>query len=80
MAGCGIGNNSPFPDTYPVAYLATQVVFIAVLRQVILVVPDGVAEGAVLYRELYQIPPIFWLSEVVPVIRYIEAGRFVVKL
>ena len=62
-----MGSNSPLPVTKPVAYLMTAVVFIAALSQTTLVVPAGVVVDAVLYKELYQIPPILLLSEVVVV-------------
>jgi hypothetical protein len=47
LAGCGIGINSDFPVTNPVANLDNAVVLMAALIQTILVVPVGVAVGAV---------------------------------
>lgn len=60
-----MGSNSPFPVWNPVAYRDTQVVLMAALSQVILVVPDGVEAGAVLYNELAKSPPILLLSDAV---------------
>lgn len=72
LVGCGMGNNSDFPETKPVANLPNgelvPTVAIAELTHATFVVPAGVDADADLYKELNHSPPTLLISETVFVI------------